>query len=106
MYLSRHGMEDGWKDISRRLPTRFGFGVATAAALPGRAFFMPLDPQSRTTVGDRFQIYKYTLATKSWRPLVRGNPFHGRHAIHQEGLAADRLDPAGIYAGTTTGRPR
>ncbi len=104
MYVSRDGMDDGWTDIGRGLPSRFGFGVATAPALPGRAFFLPLDPQSRTTLGDGLQIYQYTDRDHRWRPLIRGNPFPGRHAIHREGLAADRLDPAGIYLGTTTGR--
>ncbi|EQD32072.1 glycosyl hydrolase BNR repeat-containing, partial [mine drainage metagenome] len=75
MYLSRDGMNDGWTDIGRGLPSRFGFGVATAAALPGRAFFLPLDPRSRTTLGDGLQVYEYRDRERSWRPRIRGNPF-------------------------------
>jgi hypothetical protein len=102
MYVSRDRMES-WKRIGRALPHDFGFVVATARALPGNAFFVPLYPMSRTAPDSEIQIYRWNEGDRTFHPTIRGRPWPGDQGTHREGLAADSLDPAGIYLGTTTG---
>jgi len=102
MYVSRDRMES-WKRIGRALPQDFGFVVATARALPGNAFFVPLYPMSRTAPDGEIQVYRWAEGDRKFHPTIRGRPWPGDQGTHREGLAADGLDPAGIYLGTTTG---
>jgi len=101
IYISRDAMES-WTRIGKPLDTDFGFVVATAPALPGTAFFVPLQGESRTMKGG-VQVYRWTEKDRKWTPMVKGQPWRGDIGTHREGLAADALDPAGLYLGTTTG---
>ncbi|HEY6237933.1 MAG TPA: exo-alpha-sialidase [Thermoplasmata archaeon] len=102
IYVSHDAMES-WQRIGRPLPTDFGFAVTTAAALPGTAFFAPLQGTSRTATGGQLQVYRWTEKDRKWTPTVKGRPWPGELGTHREALAADALDPAGVYLGTTTG---
>ena len=103
MYVS-HDRAESWRRIGKPLGDDFGMAVATAAALPGNAFFVPLKGGSRLIAGGHFQAYRWNDGRRSWSPLVRPGRFPGDFGLHREGMAADRLDPAGIYIGTTTGQ--
>lgn len=95
---------DRWKRIGKPLFSDFGFVVGTAPAVPGAAFFVPLIGEPRTGQEHQLQVYRYTERNGKWTPMIRGNPFPGDVGIHREGLDCDRLDPAGIYVGTTSGQ--
>lgn len=103
IYVSHNGMAS-WDRIGKSLPEDFGFGVAVAKSLPGRAFFVPLFGESRTTMNGGFQVYEWNDLKRKWRTLMAPTKFPGDFGIHREGIACDALDPAGIYAGTTTGQ--
>ncbi len=105
IYLSEDSMEH-WTRVGKPLSTDFGFVVATSPSLPGGAIFAPLSPPevTRTMPGQRFQLYWFDRKKRNFRPMVRSSPFLGEFGNHREGLAIDRLDPAGIYYGSTGGQ--
>jgi hypothetical protein len=103
IYVS-HNAGAKWERIGKSLDDDFGFVVATARTLPGRAFFVPLSGEPRTTSHGGFQVYQWTESSKKWKVLMPPSLFPGDYGTHREGLACDALEPAGIYAGTTTGR--
>lgn len=102
IYVSRTA-GDRWERIGKPLPDDFGFVVGTAPALPGRAFFVPIENQSRLTFGGGFQVHEWNESTKKWRTLMPPSRFPGDYGMHREAMACDNLDPAGIYVGTTSG---
>ncbi len=103
MYVS-HDRMDSWRRIGKPLGDDFGFCVATPAAAPGRAYFVRLGGEARVTAEGYFQVFEWNDATKKWKALVRPKQFPGDFGVHREGIATDRLDPPGIYVGTTTGQ--
>jgi hypothetical protein len=103
IYVSHDAMES-WVRVGKPLPNDFGFVVATSRSLPGQAFFVPLEGEARITMKGGVQVYRWTDAKKKWTPMIRGSPWPGDLGTHREGLAADNLDPAGLYLGTTTGQ--
>ena len=102
IYVSDDAM-DHWRHVGGALDHDFGFAVATAPALPGGAIFAPLVGESRTMPGHRAQVQWYDRRTERFRPMIRTSPTTGDFTVRREGMVADRLDPAGIYLGTTTG---
>jgi hypothetical protein len=102
IYVS-HNSAESWTRVGRPLGTDFGFVVTAPAAMPGEAFFAPLDGMARTSPGGQLQVWKWTDRTKKWTPTVKGKPWMGELGMHREGLDSDTLDPAGLYLGTTTG---
>jgi photosystem II stability/assembly factor-like uncharacterized protein len=103
IYVS-HDAGERWERIGKSLKDDFGFVVATARALPGRAFFVPLMGEQRVTSSGGFQVHQWNDSTKKWSTLMPPSRFPGDFGTHREGLACDALNPAGIYAGTTTGQ--
>jgi BNR-Asp box repeat len=103
MYVSHDRMER-WTRIGKPLGDDFGFGVASAPSAPGRAYFVRLDGRARVTGQGHFQVHEWNDRTRSWRTLISPKAFPGHFGVQREGIATDRLDPAGIYVGTTTGQ--
>lgn len=103
IYVS-HDRGDEWSRIGRSLDDDFGFDSVTATSRPGEAFFLPLRSASRTMLGGQFQVYRWTDRTRQWKPLVPKGQWPGDFGMHRDGFAADDLDPAGLYVGTTTGQ--
>jgi hypothetical protein len=102
MYVS-HDRMDSWVRIGKALGDDFGFGVASARSAPGKAFFVRLDGAGRFTAEGHFQVQEWNDRSRTWRKLLAPTAFPGNFGVQREGIAADALDPAGIYVGTTTG---
>jgi hypothetical protein len=98
-----HDSGEHWTRVGRPLETDFGFAVTAPKTLPGEAFFVPLDPTSRTGPGGQLQVYRWSEKRRSFSPTMKGKPFPGDIGMHREGLDSDALDPAGLYLGTTSG---
>lgn len=63
---------DRWTDISKGLPTRFGFGLAVPAAEPQSMFTVPIDsPQYRCNLDGKFQVARTRDGGKTWKLLSR-----------------------------------
>ncbi len=103
IYVSRDAGER-WERIGKSLDDDFGFVVATAKNLPGRAFFVPLHSENRLTYRGGFQVYQWNDSRKKWSTLMPPSRFPGDYGTHREGMACDTLDSTGIYVGTTTGQ--
>jgi hypothetical protein len=107
MYVNRHGMDGEWDRIGRAKggpKDDFGFCVASSPSLPGKAFFVPLVGESRTTPSGGLQVWEWTEKNRRWRTLMSPKLFPGDFGVQREGIATDALEPAGIYVGTTTGQ--
>lgn len=103
MYVSHDRMEK-WTRIGKPLGDDFGFGVASPASAPERAYFVRLDGRARVTGEGHFQVHEWNDATRKWRKLLAPSAFPGHFGVQREGIATDNLSPAGIYVGTTTGQ--
>jgi hypothetical protein len=99
-----HDSADTWKRVGKVLDHDFGFVVTAPKALPGEAFFAPLEPMSRLGAGGQLQVYRWSERTRKFTPTVKGRPFPGDLGTHRDALDSDWLDPAGLYLGTTTGQ--
>ena len=107
IYVSRQAMDDDWDRIgkARGAPgDDFGFCVATARHLPGKAFFVPLQGEARTTPNGGLQVWEWSEKGRRWRTLMSPKRFPGDFGVQREGIHSDALEPAGIYVGTTTGQ--
>jgi photosystem II stability/assembly factor-like uncharacterized protein len=94
-----------WIDISKGLPSRFGFGIAVDHNDPKRIFVAPEESgAARLPIAARFLIWGSEDSGKTWAPLSSGLPRHSYYNVLREGMASDKEDPCGIYFGTTTGQ--
>jgi hypothetical protein len=106
IYVSHDAMES-WKHVGAPLHDDFGFVVTAPESMPGNAFFAPLNSQGampRTFSKHQIQVYRWNDRAGKFSPTIRGNPWPGDIGTHRDAMASDRLDPAGIYLGTTTGQ--
>jgi hypothetical protein len=103
MYVS-HDRMDKWVRIGKPLGDDFGFGVASPASAPGRAYFVRLDGRARVTGEGYFQVLEWNDRTRKWRKLLGPKDFPGHFGVQREGIAADNLPSPAIYVGTTTGQ--
>jgi hypothetical protein len=94
-----------WTDISKGLPSRFGFAMAVPAAEKETLFTIPIvGAEHRVVPGGKLRVARSRDAGRSWKLLTRGLPQSGAAVlILREAMTADDRDPAGIYFGTSTG---
>lgn len=101
------GKFDGekWTDISKGLPSRFGFGLALPAAEPDTLFTVPIESaEFRMNPDGAFRIARSRDRGKTWELLSKGLPQKNAHLmVFREAMTADALDPAGVYVGTGNG---
>jgi hypothetical protein len=112
LYMQQHEgvfrSDDGgrtWRDIGSALPSPFGFPVAAA---PGEGpagcsvWVIPENDETIRTTAEGLRVWRTDDGGESWTPSVNGLPT-GEHNVLREGMAADTLNPAGVYFGTTAG---
>jgi hypothetical protein len=94
-----------WTDVSRGLPTRFGFALALPAAEKQTLFTVPMEsPEYRCNPKGQFRIARSRDGGKTWKMLEKGLPqTHAHLTVFRAAMCADSLSPAGIYLGTETG---
>ncbi len=98
---------DTWQEITGALPSDFGFPLVTHPRDPETIFTIPLSgaDKGRHMIDGRAAVYRSRDAGASWTRLDRGLPQQGAFVgVLREAMAVDRLDPAGIYVGTSTGQ--
>ena len=103
-YRSDDGGES-WTEITDGLPSDFGYALALDPADPDRLFVVPEESsQFRATVDGRLRVYRTDDAGASWQALTEGLPQENVFVtILRDGLAADGLQPNGLYLGTSSG---
>ncbi|MFN8638769.1 MAG: exo-alpha-sialidase [Dehalococcoidia bacterium] len=95
-----------WVDITSGLPSDFGMVIAAHPRKSDVAYVAPLIAgEFRVPPEGRLRVYRTSDAGASWEPLTAGLPQeHAYMGMYREGMAIDRLDPAGLYLGTNTGQ--
>jgi hypothetical protein len=99
-----------WERIGRAMPPEIGdigFGLALHPRDPATAWVFPMDGGTvwpRVPIGGKPAVYRTRDRGTTWRRLDAGLP--GEQAwftVKRQALAADALDPVGVYFGTTGG---
>lgn len=111
LYQQNHcGMyrsDDGglsWQSIEAGLPSSFGFPAATHPREPGTLFLLPLKADSaRIPPEGRTAVWRTRDGGDSWEAVRNGLPQSAYFAVLRQAMATDRLDPAGVYFGTSSG---
>src|SRR5437899_12944725 len=73
---------------------------------PDCAYIVPVESdQFRCACDGRLRVYRTRNNGSSWEPLMRGLPQKGAYeTVLRDAIAADSLDPVGIYFGTRSGQ--
>ena len=97
---------DTWIDIANGVPSDFGFPIAIHPRNADCAWIVPLESDEfRCTPEGKLRVYRTRDAGASWQPMTKGLPQDGAYeTVLRDGLAADVLDPAGVYFGTRNGK--
>ncbi|HSM87985.1 MAG TPA: hypothetical protein VLT16_17650 [Candidatus Limnocylindrales bacterium] len=105
LYRSDDG-GDSWKDIARGVPSDFGFSMVAHPHDAGTAYIVPIESDEyRCTPEGKLRVYQTRNGGKSWEPLSKGLPQkNALETVLRDNMAADTLDPAGIYFGTRSGK--
>ena len=105
MYRSRDGGES-WESIEAGLPSSFGFPAAVHPRDPNTLYLLPLngDIHGRFVPDAKAAVWRTRDGGDTWEDLRKGlpqeNAFFG---VLRQAMATDRLEPAGVYFGTSGG---
>lgn len=97
---------DSWQDIARGVPSDFGFAMVGHPHDPDTAYIVPIESDEyRCTPEGKLRVYRTRNGGKGWEALTRGLPQKDAlETVLRDSMAADSLDPAGIYFGTRSGK--
>lgn len=105
MYRSDDGGRN-WESIEAGLPSSFGFPAVAHPRDPSTLFLMPLngDIAGRYMPDAKAAVWRTRDGGTGWEAMREGlpqrNAFFG---VLRQAMAADTLEPAGVYAGTNSG---
>ena len=105
MYRSDDGGQT-WDSIEAGLPSTFGFPAVAHPRDPETLFLFPLngDTLGRYVPDAKAAVWRTRDGGAGWQDLRAGLPQNNAYfGVLRQAMAADRLDPAGIYAGTSGG---
>ncbi len=110
LYMQYHGgvfksidRADRWLPIEKGLPSNFGFPIGVSRS--GDLFVVPqADDESRFLPGCKLVVYRSHDHGGTWQPAGEGLPVTPEYGgVLRDALAVDRLEPAGVYFGTSMG---
>ncbi|MFO0909033.1 MAG: sialidase family protein [Isosphaeraceae bacterium] len=95
-----------WHEVSGNLPTDFGFPIDVHAHEPETIYVVPIKSDGEHFPLDgKLRVYRSRTGGNTWEPLTQGLPQSDCYVnVLREAMAVDRLDPCGIYFGTTGGQ--
>ena len=95
-----------WREVSGDLPTDFGFAIDVHAHEPDTVYVVPITSDSEHYPPEgRLRVYRSRTGGGEWEPLTRGLPQeHCYVNVLRDAMAVDRLEPCGVYFGTTGGQ--
>ena len=113
LYQQNHcGMyrsDDGglrWESIEAGLPSSFGFPAASHPRDPEKLYLVPLngDIAGRFMPDGKAAVWRTADGGRSWDARREGLPQENAFlGVLRQALATDRLQPAGVYFGTSSG---
>ena len=97
---------DNWREVSDNLPSDFGFPIEVHAHEPETIYVVPLKSDSERYPPDgKLRVYRSRSGGNEWQALTDGLPQKDCYVnVLRDAMAADSLDPCGIYFGTTGGQ--
>jgi len=97
---------ESWYEISGDLPSDFGFPIAVHAHDPETVYVVPIKSDAEHYPPDaRLRVYRSRTGGHEWQPLTAGLPQADCYVnVLRDAMAVDRLDPCGLYFGTTGGQ--
>src|SRR5579883_2538350 len=97
---------DTWHEVSGNLPTDFGFVIDVNANEPETIYVVPIKSDSEHFPLDgRLRVYRSKTGGNEWEPLTKGLPQRNCYVnVLRDAMSVDRLDPCGVYFGTTSGQ--
>ena len=96
-----------WQEITGSLPSQFGFAMTAHPRDPRTAWTIPLtEPEMGRFMPDASAaVWRTHDGGDTWIRSGDGLPQHNAFVgVLREAMAVDRLDPAGVYFGTSTGQ--
>ncbi|MBX3377444.1 MAG: hypothetical protein KF678_10635 [Phycisphaeraceae bacterium] len=97
---------ESWTEVSGNLPTDFGFPIRVHAHQPDTVYVVPIKSDSEHfPLEGKLRVYRSKTGGNEWEPLTNGLPQENCYVnILRGAMAIDRLDPCGVYFGTTGGQ--
>lgn len=95
-----------WQSIEAGLPSSFGFPAAAHPRDPQTLYLVPLngDTAGRFVPEGKAAVWKTADGGKTWSAKRDGLPQHNAFlGVLRQALATDRMEPAGVYFGTSSG---
>jgi hypothetical protein len=96
-----------WHEITEGLPSQFGFPMVAHPRRPDTVWTIPLngDDRGRYMPDGSAGVWRTDDRGASWQRSGDGLPQeHAFVGVLREAMAVDRLEPAGVYFGTSTGQ--
>jgi photosystem II stability/assembly factor-like uncharacterized protein len=96
-----------WEDVSKGLSSEFGFVFGAHPRDPNTGWVIPLShpEEGRFAPGGALAVWRTRDGADSWERQSEGLPQENAFVgVYREALAVDRLDPVGIFFGTSTGQ--
>jgi photosystem II stability/assembly factor-like uncharacterized protein len=97
---------ESWQEVSGNLPSDFGFVVDVHAHEPETIYVVPIKSDSEHYPPEgKLRVYRSRSGGHEWEALTKGLPQSDCYVnILRDAMAVDRLDPCGVYFGTTGGQ--
>jgi photosystem II stability/assembly factor-like uncharacterized protein len=96
-----------WEDVSKGLSSEFGFVFGAHPRDPNTGWVIPLShpEEGRFAPGGSLAVWRTRDGADSWERHGDGLPQQDAFVgVYREALAVDRLNPVGIFFGTSTGQ--
>ena len=109
---NHHGVytstDDGrsWDDVTKGLPSTFGFPIAVHPKNPGTAFTLPLngDSQGRYPPDASAAVWRTRDGGQTWQACRNGLPQENCYfTVLRQAMTVDQADAPGVYFGTNSG---
>ena len=97
---------ESWREVSGDLPTDFGFPIEVHTNEPDTIYVVPITSDSEHYPPEgKLRVYRSRTGGDEWEPLTKGLPQRDCYVnVLRDAMAADSLDPCGVYFGTTGGQ--
>jgi photosystem II stability/assembly factor-like uncharacterized protein len=97
---------ESWTEVSGDLPSDFGFVIDVHAHEPETIYVVPITSDSEHyPPGGQLRVYRSRTGGNDWEPLTTGLPQANCYVnVLRDAMAVDRLEPCGVYFGTTGGQ--